>query len=74
MRALCNERLRRCLARLGCDRAAVLALLLMTALGAQAKDFSYYFTNGTITITSYNGPGGDVTVPSTINGVPVTTI
>ena len=31
-------------------------------------------TNGTITITGYNGPGGAVTIPSTINGLPVTSI
>jgi hypothetical protein len=31
-------------------------------------------TNGTITITGYIGPGGDVTIPDTINGLPVTSI
>jgi hypothetical protein len=31
-------------------------------------------TNGTITITRYTGPGGAVTIPSTINGVPITSI
>ena len=29
---------------------------------------------GTITITGYNGPGGAVTIPGTITGLPVTTI
>jgi len=34
-----------------------------------------YITNGTaITITGYTALGGDVTIPSTINGYPVTTI
>ena len=38
-------------------------------------DFSYYTTtNGTITITGYTGAGGAVTIPSTINGLPVTSI
>jgi glucuronoarabinoxylan endo-1,4-beta-xylanase len=36
--------------------------------------FNYTFTNGTITITGYTGPGGAVTIPSTINGYPVTGI
>src|SRR5262249_13395965 len=31
-------------------------------------------TNGTITITGYTGPGGDVVIPSTIAGLPVTSI
>ena len=30
--------------------------------------------NGTITITGYTGPGGAVTIPGTINGLPVTSI
>ena len=30
--------------------------------------------NGTITITGYTGPGGAVTIPGTINGLPVTCI
>lgn len=30
--------------------------------------------NGTITITDYNGIGGGVTIPSTLNGLPVTSI
>jgi BspA type Leucine rich repeat region (6 copies) len=35
-----------------------------------------YITNAddTITITGYTGPGGYVTIPSTINGLPVTSI
>jgi hypothetical protein len=36
--------------------------------------FNYTNTNGTITITGYTGPGGAVTIPSTINGLPVTSI
>ena len=30
--------------------------------------------NGTITITGYTGPGGDVAIPNTLNGLPVTSI
>jgi hypothetical protein len=36
--------------------------------------FSYTTNNGTITITGYSGPGGAVNIPSTINGLPVTSI
>ena len=37
-------------------------------------DFTYTITNGTITITGYIGRGGNVAIPDTINGLPVTTI
>jgi hypothetical protein len=40
----------------------------------QAQDYAYTTNNGTITITKYIGPGGDVTIPSRINGLPVTSI
>jgi len=40
----------------------------------QAKDFNYTTNNGTITITGYTGSGGVVTIPSTIHGLPVTSI
>jgi hypothetical protein len=47
--------------------------LLLLALPAvvQAQDYTYTVNNGTITITRYTGPGGDVTIPGTINGLPV---
>ena len=51
---------------------ALLPLLaLPTLLQAQ---FSYTTNNGAITITGYTGPGGAVTIPSTVNGWPVTGI
>ena len=49
-------------------------LLLLPVAGLPAQDFTYTNTNGTITITGYTGPGGAVTIPSTINGLPVTRI
>ena len=49
-------------------------LLLMLATPVQAQDFTYTTNSGTITITKYTGPGGDVTIPNTINGLPVTGI
>jgi hypothetical protein len=38
------------------------------------SEFNYTTNNGTITITRYTGPGGAVTIPSTLNGLPVTSI
>src|SRR6476660_8641572 len=53
---------------------AFLLLWLTPASAGRAQDFTYTNTNGTITITGYTGPGGAVTIPSTISGVPVTSI
>jgi hypothetical protein len=50
-----------------------LLLLLVPPAVVQAQ-FNYTTTNGSITITGYTGPGGEVTIPSTINGLPVTSI
>ena len=47
---------------------------LPTALWDQQVPFNYTTNNGTITITGYTGPGGAVTIPDTINGLPVTSI
>src|SRR6516162_7169874 len=49
-------------------------LLVMFPIAAPAQ-FNY-ITNegGTITITGYTGPGGAVTIPGTIDGLPVTEI
>ena len=51
----------------------LLLLLLMLPATVQAQ-FDYTTTNGTITITEYTGPGGDVIIPDTTNGLPVTSI
>ena len=48
-------------------------LLLATSIAVQAQ-LTYLVTNGTVTITGYNGIFGYPTVPSTINGLPVTSI
>ena len=39
-----------------------------------AENYTYTTNNGAITITKYIGPGGDVTIPSAIHEIPVTTI
>jgi len=50
-------------------------LLLLFAISAAAQtQFSYTNDNGGITITKYNGPGGAVIIPDTIDGLPVTRI
>jgi hypothetical protein len=55
--------------------SALLALLLLLVLPAVVQgQFAYEFTNGTVTITGYTGPGGAVVIPSEVNGVPVTGI
>jgi len=61
---------------IGSSMCNVLLALLLLALPAalQAEDYTYTTNEGTITITGYTGPGGDVTIPSTINGLPVTRI
>src|SRR5215831_6696872 len=53
----------------------IFALLLLTlsAFSAQAQ-WSYQTQDGTVIITGYTGPGGSISVPSTIEGLPVTTI
>ena len=56
-------------------RSAILLLLLLLAAPAVVQaQFTYTTSNGTITITGYTGSGGDVTIPDTTNGLPVTSI
>jgi hypothetical protein len=54
----------------------LLPLLSLLALPAVvlAQDYTYTSANGAITITGYNGPGGAVDIPNTINGYPVIAI
>jgi hypothetical protein len=49
----------------------IFLLALPVAVPAQ---FIFTTNNGAITITQYTGPGGDVTIPDTVNGLPVTTV
>jgi hypothetical protein len=48
-------------------------VLLALAEVAQAQ-FTFATNNGTITIAGYTGSGGAVTIPSTVDGLPVTSI
>lgn len=45
--------------------------MLNLAATIEASDFTYTNINGEITITSYTGNGGNVIIPSTIDGLPV---
>lgn len=49
----------------------LLASMYQTALGEQDGDWTYTVSNNQATITGYTGPGGEVTLPSSVNGVPV---
>jgi hypothetical protein len=57
----------------GATRILPLLLLLILPAVAQAQ-FEYTVENGAVTITKYTGPGGDVVIPGTIEGLPVTSI
>lgn len=52
----------------------VLLLLLATPAAGQVEDYTFATNNGAITITGYTGPGGLVSIPATITGLPVTSI
>ena len=55
-------------------RLLSLLLLLLALPAAVQAQFLFTTDSGTITITSYYGSGGAVTIPSTIDGRPVTSI
>ena len=56
--------------------APLLDSISITASAAETEDGFIYAANadGTVTITGYNGAGGDVVIPSTIDGAAVTAI
>jgi hypothetical protein len=51
----------------------ILGIMLALTTQVQAQ-FSYMTNNGAIAITGYTGPGGVVTIPITINSLPVTSL
>ncbi|HZM01396.1 MAG TPA: leucine-rich repeat domain-containing protein [Candidatus Saccharimonadales bacterium] len=58
-------------------RTLIQTCLLTAALALPAVaqgQFGYTTHNGATSITNYTGPGGAVTIPSAINGLPVTSI
>lgn len=67
----------------GCKRCTDVARLTFTAIfllmsvlsfAVYAQEFNYTTNAGSITITGYTGAGGDVVIPETVNGLPVSTI
>jgi PKD repeat protein len=60
--------------RLRSARASGLLSLFLTLPAVVQAQFAYTINNGTITITGYSGSAGAVTIPSSINGLPVTSI
>jgi hypothetical protein len=49
-------------------------ILSSSAIALQYEDFTYRISNSTVTIYGYTGSGGDVVIPATIDGMPVTSI
>src|ERR1035438_6227712 len=60
--------------RTACATGLLPLLLLLTLPAAVEAQFTYTTNNGAITITRYTGPGGAVTIPYKITGMPVTSI
>jgi len=54
--------------------ALILASAFQTALGEQSGDWIYSVENNQATITGYTGAGGAVTIPSSVNGIPVVSV
>ena len=55
----------------------LLFMILSAALSAsvlQSGDYTYSSSGLSIAITGYTGPGGEIVIPSTIDGLPVTGI
>src|SRR3974390_517371 len=55
-------------------RFTLMVLPLLTLPAIVHAQFTYTTNNGTITITGYTGPGGDVTIPDFTDGRLVTRI
>jgi hypothetical protein len=63
--------------RTACIARLLPVLLLLSVLAVKADqygDFTYSTDGTSVTISGYTGSGGDVTVPDTINDLPVTSI
>ena len=54
--------------------ALILALAFQTAMGETWGDYTYTVADGKVTITSYDGIGGQINVPARINDLPVVDI
>jgi hypothetical protein len=56
------------------ERFAPLVIASILQLSAEAQEFAYASTNGSVTITKYIGPKTDVVIPNAIGGLPVIAI
>ena len=54
--------------------SAAPVVVAATVLDSPASDFKYQLWNGEIALNSYHGPGGEVRIPATIEGLAVTRI
>ena len=54
--------------------SAAPVVVAATVLDNPASDFTYQLWNGEIALNSYHGPGGEVRIPATIEGLAVTRI
>jgi len=54
--------------------SAAPVVVTSTVLDSPASDFTYQLWNGDIALNSYHGPGGEVRIPATIEGLAVTRI
>ena len=60
--------------RIGTFTALLAAALVFVVQTVALAQFQFVTNNGAITITGYSGAGGAVTIPATINSLPVTAI
>ena len=57
-----------------CMLATMLCVFTLPAVADTSGDYEYTVEDGKATITGYSGAGGDVTIPATLGGYPVTSI
>jgi len=69
--ALCFLSTARLRLKSACFAGVLFAIMLPYVVRAQ---YLWTTNSGSITITGYTGPGGDITIPDTITGLPVTSI
>jgi len=54
--------------------AVIINKIAVSPTPTQGGDFTYTISNSTAMITKYSGVGGDINIPSTLGGYPVTSI
>src|SRR5688572_19656106 len=77
MKGLQNQNRVECTRRRSIRLAIAIVVLfstLVTNLRVQSGDYQFVVQNGAVKILAYTGPGGNVVIPPTINGSPVTII